>query len=170
MHRPAVLSALVLGLATCSRAPETAMPDTPGTASAVAAPASVMGAIVGMNVAWGDFHSRGDAAGIASLYTENAVLMTPEGDITGKATIRQYFERLFRQRTDSILATNTATETLDVAGNRAYEAGTVVFTVGPRSGPGAPVERKIRYMTFWQQELDGRWLIRYSLRPSPSAP
>lgn len=168
MYRPALLSALVL--AACSQAPETSMPATPGSASAVAAPASVMGAIVGMNVAWGDFHSRGDAAGLASLYTENAVLMTPEGDVTGKAAIRQYFERLFQQRTDSILATNTATETLDVAGNRAYEAGTVVFTVGPRSGPGGSTEHKVRYMTFWQQELDGRWLIRYSLRPSPAAP
>lgn len=168
MHRPALLSALVL--AACSQAPETSLPATPGSASAVAAPASVMGAIVGMNVAWGDYHSRGDAAGLASLYAENAVLMTPQGDVTGKAAIRQHFERLFQLRTDSILATNTATETLDVAGNRAYEAGTVIFTLGPRSGPGGSREHKVRYMTFWQQELDGRWLVRYSLRPSPTAP
>ena len=168
MPRSVVLSALVL--AACSRAPETSMPATPGSASAVAAPASVMGAIVGMNVAWGDYYSRDDAAGLAALYTENAVLMTPQGDVTGKAAIRQYFERLFQQRTDSILATNTATETLDVAGNRAYEAGTVIFTVGPRSAPGDSREHKVRYMTFWQQEVDGRWLIRYSLRPAPTAP
>ena len=170
MNRSSILQGLILGLAACSKAPGPSTSATPDTASAVAAPPAVMGTIIGRNVAWGDFHSRGDAVGLASLYSENAVLMTPEGDITGKAAIQQYFERLFRDRPDSILGTSTASETIDVAGNRAYEAGTVIYTVAPRNSPGLSTERKIRYMTFWQQELDGRWLIRYSLRPSPSAP
>lgn len=128
-----------------------------------------MGNIVGVNVAWGDFYSRGDAAGIASLYTEDAVLMDPAGDVRGRPAILEHFTRLFRERPDSIIRINTASETVDVAGNRAYEAGTIVLTVAPRRG-GPSQDRAVRYMTFWQQDSQGRWRIRYSLRPSPAGP
>jgi uncharacterized protein (TIGR02246 family) len=122
-----------------------------------------MGAVVGRNVQWGDWHSRGEAASLAAMYTDDAVLMTSGGDVVGRETIRRYFERQFAARTDSIFATSTDTETLDVAGERAYEAGTITYRVGPRgAGPGTP--RAIRYVTFWQQQPDGRWLIRRSLR------
>jgi uncharacterized protein (TIGR02246 family) len=126
-------------------------------------PASVMGAVIGQNVQWGDRHSRGNAVALAGMYTDDAVLMAPAGDIVGRDAIRRHFEHQFAARTDSIFATNTETETLDVAGERAYEAGTITFQVGPRgSGPGTP--QVIRYVTFWQQQADGRWLIRRSLR------
>ena len=126
-------------------------------------PASQLGAFIGQNVMWGDRHGRGNAQALAMMYTEDAVLMTPKGDIVGREAILRHFERLFATRTDSIFATSTDTESLDVAGDRAYEAGTITFTVGPRGpGPGAP--RKVRYVTFWQRMPDGQWLIRRSLR------
>jgi uncharacterized protein (TIGR02246 family) len=128
-----------------------------------------MGNIVGVNVAWGDFYGRGDAAGIASLYTDDAILMEPSGDVKGRTAIQQHFARLFRERPDSIVRINTASETVDVAGNRAYEAGTIIFTVAPRTG-GPAVDRTVRYMTFWQQDAEGRWRIRSSLRPAPARP
>lgn len=156
-----------IGLAGCS---DRSASDAGGrVVSSVPAPPDVMGQIIGANVRWGDFHSRGDAAGLASLYTTDAVLMTARGDVKGRPAIQQYFDQLIRERPDSILRTNTATETVDVAGNRAYEVGTIIFTVAPRRG-GPAEDRTIRYMNFWQQETDGRWLIRYSLRPSPSGP
>ena len=136
------------------------------TTTSAPAPASVMGAIVAMNVTWGDYHARGDAAGISALYTDDAVLMTSTGtDVVGQAPIREYFAHLFATRPDSILATNSATETLDVAGDRAYEAGTVTFTLQARPGGAGPRTEVVRYMTFWQKTPDGRWLIRRSLRP-----
>jgi uncharacterized protein (TIGR02246 family) len=125
-----------------------------------------MGAIVATNVAWGDYHSRGDAAGISALYTDDAVLMTAAGaDVAGQTAIREHFQQLFATRPDSILATNSATETLDVAGDRAYEAGTVTFTLQARHGGTGPRTQVVRYTTFWQKTPDGRWLIRRSHRP-----
>lgn len=131
----------------------------------MAAPASVMGPVIGANVAWGDRYGRGDAAGLAALYTEDAVLMTPAGDVVGRLAIQEHFGQLFRTRPDSVLATSSSTEVLDVAGPRAYEAGTLEITVGPRAGVGPVTQRVVRYITFWQQGPDGRWLIRASLRP-----
>lgn len=97
------------------------------------------------------------------MYTEDAVLMAAEGDVVGREAILRHFQQAFAVRTDSTFATNTETESLDVAGDRAYEAGTITFTVGPR-GPGPGMPRKFRYMTWWQRMPDGQWLIRRSLR------
>lgn len=129
------------------------------------APASVMGEIVATNVSWADLYSRGNAEQVALFYTEDAVLMTPQGDLTGATAIGDHFRALFAARADTILATNTVTEALDVAGDRAYETGTVTRTMRPRADSGAPSrEVRVRYATFWERSADGRWRIRRSLR------
>jgi uncharacterized protein (TIGR02246 family) len=138
---------------------------TADTTPANEAGTAVMGAMVATNVTWGDLHSRGDASGLAALYTEDAVLMRAGDDVVGRAAILKHFQGVVRTRPDSILATSTATETIDVAGDRAYEAGTVIYTVRPRADPtAAPREIQIRYVNFWQRQPDGRWLIRRSHR------
>jgi uncharacterized protein (TIGR02246 family) len=150
------------GLACAEPAPPPAVVSPPAAPPA-GQPASQLGAFIGQNVMWGDRHSRGNAAALAAMYTEDAVLMTGAGDVVGREAILKHFQQAFATRADSIFATSTETESLDLAGDRAYEAGTITFTVGPRgAGPGTP--RKVRYMTWWQRMPDGQWLIRRSLR------
>jgi len=161
MRHPLTTLLAGLGIACSESAPpQPAAIQPPAPAQQ---PASHLGAFIGQNVMWGDRHSRGDARALAAMYTEDAVLMTPEGDVVGRGAILDHFERLFAARADSIFATNTETESLDMAGDRAYEAGTITFTVGPR-GPGPGTPRRSRYMTWWQRMPDGQWLIRRSLR------
>lgn len=170
MRRRVVLAVTGLGLAACAQAAPSSgsAPERPSAiATTVPAPPDVMGSIVGMNVLWGDLHARGDARGIAALYTGDAVLMTPSGDVKGQAAIEAWFGRLFRERPDSILRTNTASESIDLAGDRAYEVGTIIYTVAPRIG-GPARDDTVRYVMFWQLDAEGRWKIRYSLRPTPS--
>ncbi len=155
------VAAFLLTVTGCTPSPG---PD-PEAAGARPAPAAVMGAVVAMNVSWGDWFSQGRADALAGMYTDDAVLMTPAGDVVGAEAIGQYLARVIAERPDSILATDTATETMDVAGDRAYEAGTVRYTLVPRRDPSAtPRQEVVRYVTFWQQTPDGRWLIRRSLR------
>lgn len=158
------LAVLMAGAVACADAsPPRATPSPPPAAPGAEPPASQMGALIGRNVMWGDWHSRGNADALAAMYAEDAVLMTPEGDVSGRTAIREHFARRFAARTDSIFATSTETEALDVAGDRAYEAGTITFTIGPR-GPGPGTPRVVRYVTWWQRMPDGQWYIRRSLR------
>lgn len=123
-----------------------------------------MSAITGANVAWGDALVRGDSAALASLYMDDAVLMTPTGDLAGKGAILSALLSNRRTGRDSIHGTTTATDHLDVAGDRAYEAGTLTYSM---AGPGsAKRDVTVRYVNFWQLTAD-RWLLRRSLRPLP---
>lgn len=123
-----------------------------------------MGSIVAVNVSWGDALVRGDSAALASLYTDDAVLMTTAGDVTGKPAIVAALMAARRPGGDSIHATATSSDQLDVAGDRAYEAGTLSYTVVSPSG--TPREVKVRYVNFWRLAA-GRWQLHRSLRPLP---
>lgn len=143
---------------------EVPAPPPPPPAAPVAAPASVMGAIVGMNVLWGDALVRGDSAALASAYTEDAVLMNRAGDVSGKAAIVATLLSGRRVAGDTIYGTATDTDQLDVAGDRAYEAGTLTYTLV--SSNGTPRKFTVRYANFWQLDA-GSWKLRRSLRPLP---
>lgn len=156
----------VLALAACTPAPAPPPPPPPPPA-AVAAPASVMGALVAANVGWGDAYVRGDSAALAAAYAGDGVLMTDAGDVTGGPAIRDWLLARRAASRDSVIGTSTATDQLDVAGDRAYEAGTLAWTVAPRRAPERAREVRVRYVTFWRQAPDGRWLVARSLRPLP---
>lgn len=123
-----------------------------------------MGAIVMANVTWGDALVRGDSVTLASLYHEQAAFMTPTGDVLGKTPIVRLLLAARRPQGDSLHATATDTDQLDVAGDRAYEAGTLRYTLLDRSGKSR--ELKVRYVNFWQLDA-GRWQLTRSLRPLP---
>jgi len=119
-----------------------------------------MGAIVSANVRWGDALVRGDSATLGALYTDSAAFMTAGGDVTGRAAIVIALMGARGVGRDSLHGTATATDQLDVAGDRAYEAGTLTYTYASSR------TLKVRYVNFWQQSGD-RWLLSRSLRPLP---
>lgn len=159
-HRLMIGATLLTAACGKPEVPEPAIGPPP-----IQAPASVMAEIVGRNVMWGELFARGDAEALARMYTPNAVLMTPQGDLVGTDAIRDHFILLAATRTDTILSTNTATEALDVAGPSGYETGTLIRTLRPRGDTTAPPrETRLRYSTWWERAADGQWLIRRSLR------
>lgn len=123
-----------------------------------------MGAIVANNVTWGDALVRGDSSALSSVYADDAVLMLREGDVTGKDAIVTSLMSARRSGRDSIHGTATSTDQLDVAGDRAYEAGTLTYTVASPSG--TPKKVTVRYVNFWQLAA-GSWHLHRSLRPLP---
>jgi ketosteroid isomerase-like protein len=42
-------------------------------------------------------HSTNDAAAVASNFTENGILVTPDGPILGREHIKEYYEGVFKQ-------------------------------------------------------------------------
>ena len=122
-----------------------------------------MGAIVATNVTWADALVRGDSTALRSVYLPDAVLMTSEGDVKGADAIVSRLLATRRAIKDSIHGTATSTDRLDVAGDRAYEAGTISYTVVTSSKSR---EVKARYVNFWQLAA-GRWQLTLSFRPLP---
>ena len=122
-----------------------------------------MGVIVAANVTWADALVRGDSATLRSIYAPDAVLMTSDGDLKGGDAIVSRLLATRRAIRDSIHATATRTDQLDVAGDRAYEAGTITYTVVSSSKSR---EVEARYVNFWQLAA-GRWQLTRSFRPLP---
>lgn len=126
-----------------------------------------MSAIVAANVAWGDALVRGDSLTLMQAYTSGAVLLTDSGDVSSPAGVRDWLLARRAALKDSLYGTRTNTDHLEVARDRAYEAGTLAYILIPRDNPGQRREHVVRYATFWHRSPDGRWLMDKSLRPLP---
>lgn len=122
-----------------------------------------MGAILAANVQWGDAFVRTDSATLEALYAPDAVLMMPDGDVKGGQAIIARLLAGRRAIRDSLHATATTTDRLDVTDDRAYEAGTLTYTL---LRGGRPREVTVRYFNFWQLAA-GRWQLTGSFRPLP---
>ena len=101
-----------------------------------------------------------DAAGMAAIYTLDAVLMNPNlPDVRGRQAIEANFRRAF-----SAVAIREMTLTpveVRVCGSRAYELRTFTQVI-ERAGQ-TPAEDRGRAMLVWAREPDGRWRIRHAL-------
>jgi len=94
-----------------------------------------------------------DAAGVANLYSSDAVLM-PEGESTvaGRAAIQQYFKDGFNQLT--MKATLNSQECTFIGSDWAYDRGAYAITVTPKAG-GNPMTQEYKYLTLLHREPDG---------------
>jgi uncharacterized protein (TIGR02246 family) len=95
--------------------------------------------------------SRGDASGLAALYTENGQLLPPNGDVvTGKQAIQSFWQAL--------LDMGIKTAKLDIVevedhGNTAIEISTYTL-----QGEGDQVLDQGKYVVIWKQE-HGQWKL-----------
>jgi uncharacterized protein (TIGR02246 family) len=107
-----------------------------------------------------------DAAGVATFYTENAVMLPPDAEpLTGRAAIQEFFARTNAAGSPPV---EFATVETFVFGDHAWRQGS--FRVrGP--GTDAPVSGK--FVELWKK-VDGAWLIHRDIwnanAPRPAAP
>jgi uncharacterized protein (TIGR02246 family) len=99
------------------------------------------------------FNAR-DAAALASLYADSAILMPPnEPMVTGRAAIRSWFERaLPRLGRVSIMAVESGGE-----GDRAFQIGT--FTTAALSDGSAPSSTRSGKYVLLLNHNAGQWRI-----------
>jgi ketosteroid isomerase-like protein len=108
-------------------------------------------AIVGADETFMTTYGRGDAAGIATLYTENGQLMPPNSDfVTGKEALQGFFQSLMDRGIKSIKL-----ETVEVEGygETASEVGRYTL-----EGEGGQVLNQGKYIVIWKQEA-GQWKL-----------
>jgi ketosteroid isomerase-like protein len=117
-------------------------------------------------------YNNGDAASMAALYTEDAVLVTDTGPIYGREAIEKHYVDLF-QRIHFINHLSKADENsphiIGTAGNEAWSNGKWSQTIkGENFGPiqlkGYWASITIRDGGTWKKRLD-TWNIIYSFGP-----
>lgn len=104
---------------------------------------------------------------IASLYTEEGVLLPPGRVVRGRAAIREFFSP--RPGVTQLSHAMTAEE-LKLLGDVAIDVGT--WSNSWRKGEGEPQSASERYLVVWRKEADGAWRIAWDVwhRPAPATP
>ncbi|MFQ5640467.1 MAG: SgcJ/EcaC family oxidoreductase [bacterium] len=107
------------------------------------------------NVKFTAAFSRGDAAGVAALYTENAVIQPPNSDaVHGREAIQSFMQSGFTAGLKDLTLTTVAVEG---SGDTAYEIGTYTLKVQPEGETAMKDSGK--YMVFWKQQAGGGWKL-----------
>jgi uncharacterized protein (TIGR02246 family) len=113
------------------------------------------------NVAtWVERANAGDAAGVASIYTDDALLLDPYGNvIRGRAAIQQLLERSFA---DGSSNWNVRIDETVMLGDVGVSTGTWSANFQGTPGPW-------RWLSVWVYEPDGSSRIRFhfSMMPAP---
>jgi uncharacterized protein (TIGR02246 family) len=144
-----VLIAFMLILASCSPAPEEPAAEVRSQAEDVAAIKTLADDAIAA-------HNAGDAAAIAALLTDDAVLMPPnEPTVIGKEAAQSGAQTVFDHFTVKLTAELVEVE---VAGDWAFGRGTFTYTATPKAG-GEPIEGSDRFLTIYRRQLDGSWKI-----------
>jgi uncharacterized protein (TIGR02246 family) len=109
--------------------------------------------------------NRGDAAGMAAYYTEDAKLLAEQADlIRGRDAIERFWqEAIGRARAGNAVRTISLDEVTS-SSDLGYVLGTVMVRIPGRG------EFTTKYATIWRRDADGRWRLAVdSSSPNPRA-
>ncbi len=116
---------------------------------------AVRNAIEEGSAKWTEAYNRGDAAGVAALYTEDAKAMPPNGEmVNGRRGIQDLWNGLMQMGVKDVKL-----NTVDVggSGNTAYEIGNYSLTIQPE-GQAAMTDSG-KYVVVWKRQADGTWKL-----------
>ena len=119
-------------------------------------------AIAEANAAWEAAFNAGDGAGMAALYTEDAMLLPPGGEsVEGRAAIEAFWQSAIEE-----LGVQAALKTseLEIHGDMATEVGSFVDT----GADGAHVDHG-KYVVLWKK-VDGDWKLHRDIWNSSMTP
>jgi uncharacterized protein (TIGR02246 family) len=120
-----------------------------------------------LGVKFDQAYKESDATAIAALFTEDAVLVTPEGVFSGRQAIEKYYADLFQQWHP----TNNIGETpqLNALGNGAWSVGEWSCTF---QAPNGPLQARGYWSAIYVSEGDA-WktrMLTISDAPRPAPP
>jgi len=146
--------ALVTGVLACGGAP------TPGPASAAGEDSTTTATRAAIHAAWLR-HIAGaiqrDPVAVSEIYAPNAVYAAGTVEVRGRPALDTMETRGFGAMT--VLDAKHTTTDLQVAGDVAYELGSIVGPVQPK-GDSARV-MSFHFMAQWRKQADGNWRLTY---------
>ncbi len=100
--------------------------------------------------------NAGDAAGVAALFTDDAVRLPPSGEIIrGRDAIEAFEAENFMEETARELTVSTIA--VHASGDMAYEAGT--WTYSATDLDGMAIESEGTYLAVWKMDADGSFKL-----------
>ena len=97
----------------------------------------------------------GNAAGIASLYTDDGRLMAPDTPIiTGAEGIEGYWQGVLDMGAKSIILRRIELEKM---GEIAVETGDATLVL--QGEDGGTIEAAAKFIVVWKQQADGEWKL-----------
>ncbi len=96
---------------------------------------------------------RGDAAGVAACYTDDAAVLAPDLPMmTGKHAAQDYWQAGIDMGIKSV---SLKTVSLEDKGDTAIDTGTIVAVIQPPGGQS--MEASAKFVVIWKRQPDGSW-------------
>lgn len=109
-------------------------------------------AIEKVNLKEGEGFRRGEAAAVAALYTEDAVLLPPNSEmIQGRQKIEEFWSIAMQMGVKDVVLTTV--ELSKVCGDTVHEMGNYTLKIHPIGKK--PIEDKGKYIVIWKHTADG---------------
>jgi uncharacterized protein (TIGR02246 family) len=145
-----IVLALTLALAACQPAPQKEVAPAPPSQ------ADIEAAIGKVRAAYVAAENAGDAAALAALFTDDAVLMPPDAPAaSGKEAIQSYFQSRNDEFTFELAVTKAE---VVAAGDWAFSRGTYTLKATPKP-KGKTIEDSGKYLNILAHQPDGSWKI-----------
>ena len=134
-------------------------PSQPESAPPEVDPAEVRAAIDEGDAKFEEAVQNQDAAALAALYTADAVLLPPGGEIVrGRTGAEELWGAVMSGM--GLKAVDLQTVELDVSGDTAFQVGEAILTLEPEGGE--PATQVIKYLIVWKKE-DGTWKLHWDI-------
>jgi uncharacterized protein (TIGR02246 family) len=167
MRSRLLLISIIAAAAACST-DKPATTDTTVTAAVAGAPADDVASraeIETLRSGWKAAADKKDAAAVAALYADDAVLVTTESPpANGKAAI----QATLTQMLGTVSNTTIDSKDLVIAGNDAYDYGS--FKQDVKAADGKTSTAAGYYMVSIKKQADGSWKIYRHVSTTPPVP
>ena len=109
-------------------------------------------AIAAVNRKFEEAATKKDAAGIAALYTDDAIVLPPDAPMArGKAGIQELWGNVIQGL--GLKSVKLETVDMEIAGDTACEVGRATLELAPQGGSAATA--KAKYVVSWKKTKDG---------------
>ena len=129
-------------------------------------PAQVRAAVEQRNAKFEEAVQNQDAAALGALYTSNAALLPPGGEIVrGKAGAEELWGSVLSGM--GLKTVDLSTVELEVSGDTAFEIGEATLNLEPEGGEA--MTQSLKYIVVWKKE-DGTWKLHWDIWNDKPAP